>query len=491
MGLCTESFVKGLEVGNMVFNVYKADHVKRTKSDLPLRIVYVGHGLDRIPLLINSYPTSNEDMSVGSTLMQLDGCFTINHSLLTIIELAYQRWNPTDQAAEIIVKNSQNTGQKEVQMKAKGGEQLSSDLTVYDLDHTHYHARDYGNNDEVSPLNTTLISCPTQESTSKSGQDHDNGKLTLFLAKPEGSRFEGSFAEILADRTAAVFDVVDVGKAGHCVTHQIVTALTEQHIHHKSDGPRVWQASAKKTVVQAHLDITHFAALKEEEVEQIEDYANKLVTEELVIRKTHMKKEDAERQHGFSLYQGGVVPGLDVRVVSMLKPAPKTRHQNDHLAAFHSACPTVHDAPEDDVVVGDVKACCGLHLNNSAQVRSIRILCSNCGLTFSTFSCANPPLPILFKLVNHKESTKQVVRKGADHQKKAVGRSTSSRTDRCPCLPLVTIPSDASGIYLSLFRIRLSGSGITTIPFDFQAGTVRIEELPYQSLLTNLQLPLH
>ncbi|KAK2961862.1 putative Alanine--tRNA ligase [Blattamonas nauphoetae] len=324
MGLCTESFVKGLEVGNMVFNVYKADHVKRTKSDLPLRIVYVGH--------------------------------------------AYQRWNPTDQAAEIIVKNSQNTGQKEVQMKAKGGEQLSSDLTVYDLDHTHYHARDYGNNDEVSPLNTTLdtvhdlvVLDQTFFYPTSGGQDHDNGKLTLFLAKPEGSRFEGSFAEILADRRAAVFDVVDVGKAGHY-------------------GPRVWQASAKKTVVQAHLDITHFAALKEEEVEQIEDYANKLVTEELMIRKTHMKKEDAERQHGFSLYQGGVVPGLDVRVVSMLKPAPKTRHQNDHLAAFHSACPTVHDAPEDDVVVGDVKACCGLHLNNSAQVRSIRILCSNCGL---------------------------------------------------------------------------------------------------------------
>ncbi|KAK2958562.1 hypothetical protein BLNAU_6331 [Blattamonas nauphoetae] len=32
----------------------------------------------------------------------------------------------------------------------------------------------------------------------------------------------------------------------------------------------------------AHLDITHFAALKDEEVEQVEDY-NKLVTEELVL----------------------------------------------------------------------------------------------------------------------------------------------------------------------------------------------------------------
>ncbi|KAK2945788.1 hypothetical protein BLNAU_2646 [Blattamonas nauphoetae] len=63
------------------------------------------------------------------------------------------------------------------------------------------------------------------------GQDHNNGKLTLFFPKPERSRSEGSFAEILADRTAAVFDVVDLGKAGHCVTHQIVPALTEQHVH--------------------------------------------------------------------------------------------------------------------------------------------------------------------------------------------------------------------------------------------------------------------
>ncbi|KAK2940071.1 putative Alanine--tRNA ligase [Blattamonas nauphoetae] len=126
--------------------------------------------------------------------------------------------------------------------------------------------------------------------------------------------------------TSAVFDVVDVGEDGLCLTHHIVPTLTEQQVqfaeksnqmtsepqfrvlafaqidkerryqlacHHTATylihcaahtvlGPHVWQTSAKKTVVQAHLDITHFAALKDEEVEQVEDY-NKLVTEELVL----------------------------------------------------------------------------------------------------------------------------------------------------------------------------------------------------------------
>ncbi|KAK2945085.1 hypothetical protein BLNAU_19983 [Blattamonas nauphoetae] len=41
---------------------------------------------------------------------------------------------------------------------------------------------------------------------------------------------------------------------------------------------------------------------------------------------------------------------------------------------------------------------------------------------------------------------------------------------------LVSIPSDSESVYVSLERIHLSGSGITAVPFDFQAGTVRIEK---------------
>ncbi|KAK2951212.1 hypothetical protein BLNAU_13828 [Blattamonas nauphoetae] len=135
------------------------------------------------------------------------------------------------------------------------------------------------------------------------GQDHNNGKLTLFFPKPERSRSEGSFAEILADRTAAVFDVVDLGKAGHSTRpqfrvlafgqidkerrYQLACHHTATHlIHcaaHTVHQQHIWQTSAKTTVVQAHLDITHFAALKDEEMELIEDYTNKLATEELVL----------------------------------------------------------------------------------------------------------------------------------------------------------------------------------------------------------------
>ncbi|KAK2960706.1 hypothetical protein BLNAU_4361 [Blattamonas nauphoetae] len=41
-------------------------------------------------------------------------------------------WNTTNQEAEIIIKHFQNTGQKKAQKKAKRGEQVNTDLTVYD-----------------------------------------------------------------------------------------------------------------------------------------------------------------------------------------------------------------------------------------------------------------------------------------------------------------------------------------------------------------------
>jgi alanyl-tRNA synthetase len=41
-------------------------------------------------------------------------------------------------------------------------------------------------------------------------------------------------------------------------------------------GPHIWQAGAKKTIDQAHLDITHYKSLTKEEENAIENYANRL-----------------------------------------------------------------------------------------------------------------------------------------------------------------------------------------------------------------------
>ncbi len=98
------------------------------------------------------------------------------------------------------------------------------------------------------------------------------------------------------------FQVVDVTKVGKCVLHQLdrdipddveiagrkVTGKVNKErrmqlmAHHtgthvvfaacrKVLGPHIWQAGAKKTVEQAHLDITHYKSLTKAEELEIEN----------------------------------------------------------------------------------------------------------------------------------------------------------------------------------------------------------------------------
>jgi len=90
------------------------------------------------------------------------------------------------------------------------------------------------------------------------------------------------------------------------------------------------------------LDITHYKSLTKEEENAIENYANRLINGCHSITKGFMDKAEAEKQYGFSLYQGGVVPGNSLRVV--------------------------------DICGVDTEACCGTHADNTAEVGWVRIL---------------------------------------------------------------------------------------------------------------------
>lgn len=107
-------------------------------------------------------------------------------------------------------------------------------------------------------------------------------------------------------------------------------------------GPHVWQNGAKKTPQQAHLDITHYNSLTNEQELEIERVANQIVLENNHIDKGVRLKSDAEKEHGFSLYQGGVVPGNELRVVNIKGV--------------------------------DVEACCGTHCDNTSEVGWIKLL---------------------------------------------------------------------------------------------------------------------
>ena len=95
----------------------------------------------------------------------------------------------------------------------------------------------------------------------------------------------------------------------HTATHLIMGAAR------RVLGEHVWQAGAQKDVDMSRLDITHPKRLSRDEINRIEELANEAVMRNMLVEIFWMPREEAEQRYGFRLYQGGVVPGREIRVV--------------------------------------------------------------------------------------------------------------------------------------------------------------------------------
>jgi len=82
-------------------------------------------------------------------------------------------------------------------------------------------------------------------------------------------------------------------------------------------GNHIWQAGAHKGLKKARLDITHYESLTDEKVKEIERLANDIIEENMPVYSDLMKKDIAEKKYGFTLYQGGAVPGKVLRIISI------------------------------------------------------------------------------------------------------------------------------------------------------------------------------
>jgi alanyl-tRNA synthetase len=122
----------------------------------------------------------------------------------------------------------------------------------------------------------------------------------------------------------------------HTAAH-IINAAARQVL-----GNHVWQAGAHKDAETARLDITHFQSITREEVLRIEEAANRIVLDDIEIHSEFKERSVAEGEHGFRLYQGGAVPGRDIRVVNILGE--------------------------------DVEACAGTHCERTGEVGLIKII---------------------------------------------------------------------------------------------------------------------
>jgi alanyl-tRNA synthetase len=122
----------------------------------------------------------------------------------------------------------------------------------------------------------------------------------------------------------------------HTATHLLNGALREVL------GPHVWQAGAYKGTEAARIDFTHYKPLSREELRKVERRVNEVVREDRPVKSYFEGRNEAERRFGFSLYQGGAVPGRELRIV--------------------------------EVEGFDVEACGGTHCTHTSEVGAIALM---------------------------------------------------------------------------------------------------------------------
>ena len=121
----------------------------------------------------------------------------------------------------------------------------------------------------------------------------------------------------------------------HTGTHLVIAAAR------KVLGQHIWQAGAQKGLARSRIDLSHYKRITQEELNEIEKLANEYVMMNIDLDINWLSRDDAEKEYGFTLYQGGVVPGSQIRVVKI---------------------PGI-----------DVQACAGTHLDRTGEVGPIKI----------------------------------------------------------------------------------------------------------------------
>lgn len=176
------------------------------------------------------------------------------------------------------------------------------------------------------------------------GQLHDIGTLNkceVIDVFKQGAAIIHVLKEINFKEKQVVYGKIDFDRRIQLAQHHTATHILNGAAR-KILGNHIWQAGAAKTLEKARLDITHYETPTPEQIQEIENLANRIIKENLPIYKSFMKRNLAEAKYGFRLYQGGAVPGKELRVV--------------------------------DIMGFDVEACGGTHLDITGDVGQIKIL---------------------------------------------------------------------------------------------------------------------
>ncbi|ELY46096.1 alanine--tRNA ligase [Natronorubrum sulfidifaciens] len=121
----------------------------------------------------------------------------------------------------------------------------------------------------------------------------------------------------------------------HTATHIVI------HAARQILGEHIRQAGAQKGVDASRIDMRHYDRISREDVKQIESLANDIVMDNTAVTQEWPDRHDAESEHGFDLYQGGIPPGEQIRLI----------HVDE-----------------------DVQACGGTHVARTGDIGAIKVL---------------------------------------------------------------------------------------------------------------------
>jgi len=141
-------------------------------------------------------------------------------------------------------------------------------------------------------------------------------------------------------RGERVKGMVDEERRWSLMRHHTATHIL---LHAAKDvlGVHIHQAGAQKGSDSSRIDLRHFKHITPDELRKIETEANRMIMASQRVEISVEDRTKAEQKYGFSLYQGGIPPGREIRVVK---------------------------------VAGDIEACGGTHCRNTGEVGVIKII---------------------------------------------------------------------------------------------------------------------
>jgi alanyl-tRNA synthetase len=132
---------------------------------------------------------------------------------------------------------------------------------------------------------------------------------------------------------------IDIGRRRQLMRHHTATHIVI-HAARQVLGEHIRQAGAQKGVDSSRIDVRHYDRISREDVKAIENVANEIVMDNAPVTQEWPDRHDAESEHGFDLYQGGIPPGEQIRLI--------------HVAE-------------------DVQACGGTHVARTGEIGTIKV----------------------------------------------------------------------------------------------------------------------